>query len=171
MALIESFYPLQYPVQLCQNKQALLLHLLLGDACDSLSQQRTAAAAAEQAAGQEAACEPVLEAACPADCSVTAVCALHTLVQSGLADWASPQPAPAAAAATAGADQTLGAAQLACGVHADFQTRAAAVFALTSSLACAVHALHAVPAHPAVHDLACADWTQPAVAQSDQGWP
>lgn len=168
MALIESFYLLHYPELLCQSKQALLLHLLLGGACDSLSQQTTAAAAAAQAAGQEAACEPVLEAACPADCSVTAACALSTLVQSALADRAPPQPAPAAAAATAGADQTLGAAQLACGVHADVQTQAAAVLALASSLTTAVHA---VPARSAVHDLACADWTQPAVAQSDQGWP
>ncbi len=169
-ALIESFYPLQYPVLLCQNK-SVLLRLLLGGACDSLSQQTTAAAAAGQATGQEAACEPVLEAACPADSSVTAACTLSTLVQSVLVDRASPQPAPAAAAATADADQTLGAAQLACGVRADFQTWAAAVAVLASSLTSAVHALHAVPAHPAVRDLACADWTQPAVAQSDQGWP
>ena len=168
-ALIESSYPFQYPVLLCQNKSALL-HLLLGGACDSLSQQAAAAAAAEQATDQEAACEPVLEAACPADSSVTAACALSTLVQDVLADRASLQPAPAAAAATADADQYLGAAQLACGVHAHFQTRAAAVAALALFLTSDVHALHAVPAHPAVHDLACADWTQPAVAQCDQGW-
>ena len=175
MALTESFCPLQYPVLLCQNKQALLLHLLLGGACDSLSQQTTAAAAAVQATGQEAAYEPVLEAACPADCpadcSATAACALSALVQFVLVDRTSLQPAPAAAAVTADADQTLGAAQLACGVHAGFQNRAAAVVAPASSLTSAVHALHAVPAHPAVHDLACADWTQPAVAQSEQGWP
>lgn len=170
MALIDSFYLLQYPVLLCQNKSALL-HLLLGGACDSLFPQTAAAAAAEQATGQEAACEPVLEAACPADCFVIAACALDTLDQSVLFDRASLQPAPAAAAATAGADQTLGAAQLACGVHADFQIRAAAAAALALSLISAVHALHAVPAHPAVHGLARAEWTQPAVAQPDQGWP
>lgn len=167
-ALIEASYPLQYPALLCQNKPALL-HLLPGGVCDSLSRQTTAAAAAEQASGQEVACEPVLGAACPADTSVTVACALSILVQIALADGASPQTAPAAAAATADADQSLGAApQLACDVHADCQDRAAAVAALASSLTSAVHAVHA---HPAVHDLACAEWTQPAVAQSDQGWP